>query len=383
MKLQVVGLGKLGLPLASVLERAGHEVIGVDSNTAAVSFAASVAAGHPAARYLEPDVQFPDSIEFTSMARRCDMSFIVVPTPSTADGSFDYDAVSSALFHVSARNPSDHTAVLISTVSPGTCDKLAANYPNLNLVYNPTLIALGNVVKGLTCPDLLMIGFKEAYPAQDVAQVWESVFDAFPESRRQTVTHVAPYKEIELIKLSINCAISTKITLANSLGQLFKAHGVDPAAVRTIGLDHRIGMDYFRPGAPFGGPCFTRDNQALQHAGNEVGVSLPLSKATDYANNELRRAILIEAQKHDHESVGILGVAYKYGTNVIDGALGAGLKGILSSRVTASYKWYDEYIDGSDSLEDVLSCDVVVVTQPELRPLVSDDGPYRLVDPWS
>lgn len=357
-KIAVYGLGHLGMPLATVLARAGFDVVGVD----------------PVSQrgYLEPDLDDMGSIECFNIPQESDVSFIVVPTPSLEGGEFDNMAVYTALHQISEVNAPRHTAVIVSTVSPGTCDRLAIHFQQLSIVYNPTFIALGSVVKGLTCPDMILIGTDDALAANQVASIWSEVV------KTTVPMHTRDFLTVELLKLSVNTALGIKISMANSLGQLFKAYGVSPAEVEVIGWDHRIGQDLMTPGSPITGPCLPRDQRALQAAGDSVGVTLPISDAVETVNQLVLETIYDNVMAHEPDTVGILGWTYKHGTDVITDAIGPWLNDELPVKCLI----YDHVLTPEDALDGVLSCDVVVITQRELRPLAANSKAH-IIDVWA
>ena len=335
---------------------------------------------------MEPDVAWPEgigSVRFSDEPQRADMSFIVVPTPSEDKrdhrGGFDSSMVEAALRHIRTANEKNHIAVIISTLSPGAVEEISTKpvIRDLRIVYNPTFIAIGSVVHDLIYPDLLLLGSPSTHrnSARDVQAVWEQVFSEHHWNGLPYV-HNASYTEVELIKLSVNCFLGTKISLANSLGQLFAAYDIDPKAVTVVGRDHRIGTAYFTPGSPIAGPCLPRDNRALQYAATKKGINMPLSVATDRVNHELTDYYfgLCCGRDNDHvghrpKSVGILGISYKYGTDITTGSAGEA----LAKRLEASGIEHVEYDDllAKDTISDALKCEVVVVTQREYEPLVA------------
>lgn len=381
MKLAVYGLGRLGHVLLNVLAQAGFDVVGVDPNLREIELLKST----------EPGLRYDKTIAATSGPVPADVSFIVVPTPSLDkgdhSGGFDSYQVECALRHISRVNEAilaeeKPIAVIVSTVSPGTCERLQINFPELRIVYNPTFIALGDVVEGLTRPDLLLVGADDStipLEALTVLGIWKQVFEQFgPGATKGAHAHVAGYTEIELIKLSVNAALGTKISLANSLGALFKAYGVDPAAVKVVGRDPRIGMAYFTPGSPIAGPCLPRDNVALEFAGIKVGVELPLAHATGRVNHGFLHQLFLDvyygALPRDDDNnptgtVGILGMSYKYGSDIRTGSAGDDLERSLRSVTIGNgigVRTYDTWAPhNTELIEDIAECDVIVVTQRE------------------
>jgi UDPglucose 6-dehydrogenase len=126
----------------------------------------------------------------------------------------------------------------------------------------------------------------------------------------------------ELAKISLNCAVTMKISFVNQLsGVCAKILGADAGVIlRAIGKDRRIGLDYLKPGLGFGGPCFPRDNRLFQYVAQSVGAEDALSRATDKVNQDVNRRLLETVRSFcpDRGAVGVLGLAYKPFTAVID-----------------------------------------------------------------
>jgi UDPglucose 6-dehydrogenase len=253
---------------------------------------------------------------------------------------------------------------------------------DITLVYNPTFIALGNVIKGLVRPDLLLIACPDIEAQATVATIWSTVFrlnHGFHD--RGPYYHFAnKYEEVELLKLAVNAALGTKISLANSLGKLFEAYGVDPAKVAVMGNDPRIGKGYLLPGSPITGPCLPRDNYALMHAAIEKGVDLALSAATEEIQEDFYFDMCHEIMSTKPKTVGILGMSYKRGLDVTTGSVGSQLERLLTPQTTV-LSW-DPLID-LDDFDEVAACDVLVITQSEYAEYVTPPKKdQRVINLW-
>ena len=301
----------------------------------------------------------------------------MVPTPSLPDGSFDPSNVMTALddCHAANSGPDKHIAVIVSTLSPGACDELARLHETntFSVIYNPTFIALGSVVIDLLGPDTILIGGNDEIAKTVVSKIW----------RNLTVCphiHYGSFTEIELLKLSVNAALGTKISMANSLGRLFEAYGVSSSAVPVIGHDRRIGIDFLSPGSPYTGPCIPRDQAALQAAGKKVGVSLPISEATEEVQANVYELLVTDIVSSSPQTVGILGMSYKYGVPVDTAAVGPFLHDLLI-KSGISVSTFDRDLPSGD-FSAVLECDVIVVTLPEYSKLVRDSN-KRVINLWA
>ena len=144
----------------------------------------------------------------------------------------------------------------------------------------------------------------------------------------------------ELTKLALNTFVTTKISYANMLAQLcerVEGGNVD-AVTAALGLDTRIGSKYLKGSLGYGGPCFPRDNVALSTLASTAGRADPLPEATDGINNiqVARVQELATARLPAGGTVGVLGLSYKPGTNVIERAMGVELGPALLSTVCRS-----------------------------------------------
>lgn len=365
----VYGQGHLGWPLSTVFAKAGYHVIGIDPK--------------PSPMHNEG---LSETVWKSKTPCPADFSFIVVPTPSFDDGSFNSNYVADCLEQINAVNEPGSIAVIVSTVSPGTCIKFEGLFPDLRIVYNPTFIAIGDVVKGLLEPDLLIVGASDTEAANNVFAVWAQVLP----NHGQGVPPVCfggDFVAAELIKLSVNAALGMKISLANSLGELFEAYGVDAKWVQTIGDDHRIGRDFLKPGGPITGPCLPRDNKALQEAAWRVGVTIPQTAATMEINEIFYSRLFKKIRGDSPTTVGFLGATYKYGTDVTTDSITEVMLQMLDQmpQPITTFVWDDILNAGDDPirLTQVLNCDVIVCTQPEYRKHLAPYPKLRVIDVWS
>jgi UDPglucose 6-dehydrogenase len=330
----VFGLGKLGACIAATLASRGFQVIGYD-----VDKRKTEAVKKGLAPVEEPRLQ--ETIEKAGSCLRAtdeieeailesDASFFVPSTPSLPDGSFSnhflIPALESAALAIRQQRKRRHILVVNSTLTPGTSDKVLKPLleeilkgecgTDFGLCYNPEFIALGDVIHGLLQPDFVLIGESDSLSGELLSQVYKTVNTNSPPIERMSNINA------ELAKISLNCAVTMKISFVNQLsGVCAKIPGADPGVIlKAIGKDRRIGPDYLRPGLGFGGPCFPRDNRLFQYVAKSVGVEATLSHATDMVNDDVNRRLLetVLALCPTDRSIGVLGLAYKPFTAVID-----------------------------------------------------------------
>jgi UDPglucose 6-dehydrogenase len=175
MRISVVGLGKLGSPLLAVLASKGFEVVGIDTNPAFVeqinSHVAPVEEPRLQELLTENKARISATKEWTKAVAETDMTMIIVPTPSGAEGDFRNDYVLAVMDHVGrvlASKRGYHLVVVNSTTMPGSVggsirqrlERASGRQVgfDLGLWYNPEFIAPGDVINGLLHPDFVLIG---------------------------------------------------------------------------------------------------------------------------------------------------------------------------------------------------------------------------------
>ena len=323
--IMVIGLGKLGLPLAAVCAGAGFSVLGYDQEICAVSAASTSKPRFPEPNLAETLQANHSRLFFTNgfpkNIRDCKAIFICVPTPSEQDGTFSSEQVEDVLKEIAGRvkvtDVHKPPICIASTLFPGTMEKLAERFSALRLFYTPTMIALGNVLEGLRHPDFQLVGTSFEDGA-DVSQVFVQIHTVNSRPPPVPLTHFMSYESAEIAKLAANAFVTMKISFANRIGEICE---VFPGANRrdileTIGQDKRIGEECLVAGAPYGGPCFPRDVEAIAQLDPLLGYSI-------YKMNEAQvKAIALRAHNACPEGkpILIMGVSYKPGLPILDGS---------------------------------------------------------------
>ena len=339
MRISVIGLGKVGLSLASCLASANHHVIGVEVDESLVN---DLNAGK--FRTPEPGVRerfakaspgaFTATTDLQQAVGDTELTFVIVPTPSNTLGGFSLrfllpvcDAIGAAL----RRKPSRHTVAVVSTVLPGSSDAIVI--PRLEAAsgkkagadfgycYNPSFIALGEVVKGIVQPDYVLLGEGDRASGDLVLAVHDSIVQAkFPVARMSPV-------EAEITKIASNTHETMRVSFANMLLSICsEVPGADVDRI-TEALTHRMGRRFFKGALPYGGPCWPRDNVAFTAFIDAIRTPSTLPRAVDTFNDEHGKYVLrkILALSAPGDTVGLLGLAYKPGTPVTERAFAVDL----------------------------------------------------------
>lgn len=121
-----------------------------------------------------------------------------------------------------------------------------------------------------------------------------------------------------MVKYADNAFHATKVAFANEIGNLCAGLGIDGRALMEIFcIDHRLNLSraYLRPGGPFGGSCLPKDLRAIIHRARQTDVSVPLLDGVLVSNERQKRVILERIFATRRRRVGVLGLAFKAGTD--------------------------------------------------------------------
>lgn len=336
----VVGLGKLGSPMVACLAEKGFSVIGVDLSQTFVSLI-----NEGKAPVQEPGLddmlarnreRIRATTDYHDAIAHSDATFIIVPTPSEADGGFSLKYVLASIEQIGAalRNKdSFHLVVVTSTVMPGSTEGVIRPAleqasgkrcgEGFGLCYSPEFIALGSVIHDMLYPDFTLIGESDAKSGAILEYIYTQLCNSQPPVSHMNLVNA------ELAKISVNTFVTTKISYANMLSEICdNLPGADVNVVTAaIGQDSRIGGKYLKGATGYGGPCFPRDNVAFGFLANSLGANAAIAQATDTINrrqaSRLAKRLLSELPQD--ATVGILGLAYKPDTNVIEESQGVAL----------------------------------------------------------
>ncbi len=333
MRISVIGLGKLGAPLAAVMASKGHEVVGLDLNPTFVEMI-----NNGLAPVQEPQLQelidtsrerLRATGDYADAIANSDISMVIVPTPSDPSGVFSNNAVLASMDAIGRalkQKTSYHVVVITSTVMPGATNGVIRERlerasgrkvgVDLGLCYNPEFIALGTVVRNMLYPDMILLGESDARAGDMLEQIYRTSCENDPPVQRMNLVNA------EVVKISVNTYVTTKISYANMLAEICeRLPGADVDVVtEALGKDTRIGGKYLKGAVGYGGPCFPRDNIAFSVLAKGLGVSPDIAVGTDAINRRQadRLVQMVRANAAGAKSVAILGLSYKPGTPVIE-----------------------------------------------------------------
>jgi nucleotide sugar dehydrogenase len=291
MKIGVIGAGRLGICFALLCEQAGYDVLVSDVRDGYVKNLQHkiISTNEPeVAKLLSNSSKISATTNNLKVIRECDVIYTLVATPSSKDGSYDVSAVWKVvedLKKAGKKNTDGKAFIVGCTTNPGDCAKFQKELNDLNIdvFYNPEFIAQGTIIKDLRRADMVLIGGKSNETYDQLCELYNKIQETPPKISIMSTTAA------ELVKLAVNCYLTTKISYANMVGQVMSLSGMEeeiPTVLGAIGDDTRVGRRYLNFGFGFGGPCLPRDNRAFAAYAKELGLDYNLGETTDNFNDK-------------------------------------------------------------------------------------------------
>lgn len=322
--LTFIGIGRLGLCSALVFEKVGYNVLGVDIFQNYVDqLNKKIYKSHEPyiEEYLQNSKKFYATTNLDKGLNFSDYIFIVVQTPNGGGENFyDHSILSSLLVNINKRKIKNKHFIICCTTMPGYIENigktLIEDCENCTINYNPEFIAQGNIIKDFENPDMILIGQDNEKIGKKIEELYKPIFgDNQPKYCKLSLT------EAELVKISINGFITTKLSYANMISDACDRLGGNKYKVlNAIGSDSRIGNKYFRPGNSFGGPCFPRDTQALSIVLEKLNLNNDLINSTRKYNDEhnkiMAENILLNLKEKNETTYIMEDVCYKENSEI-------------------------------------------------------------------
>lgn len=390
-KVSVIGLGKLGACMAACFAARGFETIGVDLNPKNVD-----ALNRGEAPVEETDLpammargrqRLRATVETAAAVLESDATFVIVPTPSDAEGKFSLQFAAASFHEIgkALKNKKGyHLVVLTSTVLPGGTQSLIPILErnsgkkcgaDFGVCYSPEFIALGSVIRDFLNPDFVLIGEHDARGGEVLEQFYKKISENGAPVARMNLVNA------ELTKISVNSFMTMKISFANMLAVFCeRLPGGDVEAVtRALGLFGGVGKKSLKGGLGYGGPCLPRDNVALSALAKSLELDLGIPAAVDVFNRSLvdRALERILKKVRGRGRVAVLGLAYKPHTWVIEESQGLELARRLVEKGFSVTVFDPQALEAAKKIlqggvayaqspaEAIRDAEVVVITTPD------------------
>lgn len=364
-RIGVVGLGKVGMPIALAISLKGHHVMGYDVNPERMQkehFSEQERGpnGEPSIEPLlrESELQFGSLAE---VVKHSELIICAIQTPHTEryEGvtrlpisrvDFDYTFLKKAIFELQAEiahHGAPKIVVIMSTVLPGTLRREIIPWldPLVKLCYNPFFIAMGTTIEDFLNPEFVLFGVENKDAAAKAK--------AFYRTLHNRPFYETTIENAELIKVAYNTYITTKVCVANTLMEIcHRIPGCDVDGVTkglALATDRLWSPKYTRGGMGDGGGCHPRDNIAMSYLARELDLSFDwfqnLMLCREQQAEWLAELAVDQCERAGTFHIGILGKAFKPETNLTAGSPATLVANLLRERGYAVEQW-DPKVDG-------------------------------------
>jgi UDPglucose 6-dehydrogenase len=324
--LTVIGIGYLGLTHAVCMADLGHDVLAVDVDQEKIAKAA-----RGETPFFEPGLEpllrknlDAGRLRFTSsykeVANFGNVHFLCVGTPEAADGSADLSYLHEAASALAQHLESACLVVGKSTVPVGTARGLMGRIRSaapageqVDLAWNPEFLREGFAVQDTLRPDRFVFGVDSAWAAQQLVEVFDQSLAAGIPSL------VMDLETAELVKVSANAFLATKISFINAMADVCEVAGADVVRLaEALAYDERIGRRSLAPGLGFGGGCLPKDIHAFGATARSMGIESVARLLGEVDGiNQARRDRVVDLARDAvggsliDKRVAVLGVAFK------------------------------------------------------------------------
>jgi len=334
MKVGIIGLGFVGLSLASVLGSKNYSTLGFDSDKEKLF---NIKNGKPP--FYEPQLEetlnlaLRKGLEITdsvlAIVENCQIIFVTVGTPQSDDGSINLSMIKSVVGEIGKylRNTKNKPIIVIkSTVVPGTAldvllpilirksrKKLGKNF---GLITNPEFLRESLAINDTINPHTIVLGGEKDRFMNTLSEFYENLHRNIP-------IIITNNQTAEMIKYTNNSFLATKISFINQISnicQLIPGANVEEVA-KTIGLDPRIGHLFLNAGPGYGGSCLPKDIAAMINFSKRLGMVPILLDAVKEVNDYQLKHVILTIKRAignlKNKKITVLGLAFKPDTDDI------------------------------------------------------------------
>jgi UDPglucose 6-dehydrogenase len=331
MKIGIIGLGFVGLSLASVLGSKKYRIMGFDLDKDK-----SLNIKNGKAPFYEPRLEetmklalkqglsIEDNIDV--IVNDCKLIFITVGTPQKSDGSIDLTMIKSVIGKISQllKNTKNKPAIIIkSTVVPNTTLKVLLPILNksgrklgkeFGLITNPEFLRESMSIHDTENPHIIVLGgIKDKY--------MNMIKEFYQKIHRNAPIIITNNQTAELIKYTNNSFLATKISFINQISNICQSilgANVEDVA-KAIGLDPRIGPLFLNAGPGYGGSCLPKDVKAIINFSQKIGIDPILLNAVETVNDYQLKNLVLTIKKAlgsmKGKKITIFGLAFKPDTD--------------------------------------------------------------------
>lgn len=286
MQLVIVGVGYVGLVTGLSLAKLGNKISFLDTDKEKIE-----TLNQGIAPFVEPEIEdyllnsdIQKNVKFYDNYNNIkwdgiDIVLICVQTPTTEDGDVDISYISSVFNNMEDLIDKDSVICIKSTIHPLALEKVfkdfSINYDDL--VFNPEFLREGSAFHDFFHTDRVVVGSLNNKNMKKVGELYNGI--------NSEIIYTDPISS-QLVKYLSNAYLPLRLSFVNEASRIVDVLNANQEDVlRGVGLDSRIGLDYFRPSPGWGGSCFPKDVHEIQSLAKNQNLNLPLVQSIINSND--------------------------------------------------------------------------------------------------
>ena len=320
MNIVIIGVGYVGLVSGLAFAKTDNNVQFLDLDVSKIDDLKK-----KKAPFFEPlleeylnDEKINQSVSFHSEYDDVDWDtaeiiMVCVQTPTTIENEIDSSFLNNVFKSLSDLTNDQSIICIKSTIHPEAIQEILNN-SGLNdedIVFNPEFLREGQAFNDFFNPDRVVIGAVNKRNAERVAELYKNL---------DTELILTDPISSQLIKYLSNAYLPLRLSFVNEASQIIKKLGGNLSqTLLGIGLDSRIGNDYFRPSPGWGGSCFPKDVTEINSIIKANNLTTPLISNINESNkqhqNWFSNYLIKKIQEKNLDSICLIGLAFKEDTD--------------------------------------------------------------------
>ena len=320
MNIVIIGVGYVGLVSGLAFAKTDNNVQFLDLDVSKIDDLKK-----KKAPFFEPlleeylnDEKINQSVSFHSEYDDVDWDtaeiiMVCVQTPTTVENEIDLSFLNNVFKSLSDLTNDQSIICIKSTIHPEAIQEILDNSSlnNEDIVFNPEFLREGQAFNDFFNPDRVVIGAVNKRNAERVAELYKNL---------DTELILTDPISSQLIKYLSNAYLPLRLSFVNEASQIIKKLGGNLSqTLLGIGLDSRIGNNYFRPSPGWGGSCFPKDVTEINSIIKANNLTTPLISNINESNkqhqNWFSNYLIKQIQEKNLDSICLIGLAFKEDTD--------------------------------------------------------------------
>ena len=287
MNIVVIGVGYVGLVTGLSLVKLGNKITFLDTDLNKIQML----------NQKKPTFDEPELLDYLTNDKTAknatfchsyddikwkdaDIVLICVQTPVDENGELDSNFIKKVFSSLNGKVANNTTVCIKSTIHPSALQKVLneIDYNFEDLVFNPEFLREGSAFYDFFNTDRIIIGSENLEKSQIIANLYKEL--------ESEIIFTDPISS-QLIKYLSNAYLPLRLSFVNEASRLIDSLNANQSDVlKGVGLDSRIGDQYFRPSPGWGGSCFPKDVIEIQQIAKENNLDLPVIQSISNSNSE-------------------------------------------------------------------------------------------------